>query len=61
MVYGGATLLYRIAVTGDVSLLVESPNLPAQIPLSHGASVWVEVPPEAVTLLPATAVDAARG
>ena len=61
VVYGGATLLYRIALAGGISLLVESPNLPARIPLSHGASVWAEVPPEAVTLLPAGAADVAPG
>ena len=52
VVYGGASLLYRIALAGEVSLLVEQPNLPARAPFVRGAPVWVQVPPEAVTLLP---------
>ena len=54
VVYGGASLLYRISLPGEVTLLVEHPNLPARAPLSRGESVWVHVPPEAVTLLSGT-------
>ena len=53
VVYGGASLLYRLAMPGGTTLLVESANLPMRVPYRPGMRVAVEIPAEAVTLLPA--------
>ena len=53
VVYGGASLLYRLAMPGGTTLLVESANLPMRMPYRAGMRVAVEIPAEAVTLLPA--------
>ena len=53
VVYGGASLLYRLAMPGGTTLLVESANLPMRVPYQAGMRVAVEIPAEAVTLLPA--------
>ena len=53
VVYGGASLLYRLAMPGGTTLLVESANLPIRVPYRAGMQVAVEIPAEAVTLLSA--------
>ena len=57
VVYGGASLLYRLEMPGTTAVLVESANLPMRVPYQAGMRVSVEIPPEAVTLLPGNATS----
>ena len=57
VVYGGASLLYRLEMPGGTAVLVETANLPMRVPYRAGMRVSVEIPPEAITLLPGRAAS----
>jgi spermidine/putrescine transport system ATP-binding protein len=51
VVYGGASIQYRVTLGGGITVLVEQPNPIMRPRFGPGSVVWMTVPPEAVTLL----------
>jgi spermidine/putrescine ABC transporter ATP-binding subunit len=51
VVYGGASIQYRVRLLGGTTVLVEQSNPVMRPRFRPGSTVWMTVPPEAVTLL----------
>jgi ABC-type Fe3+/spermidine/putrescine transport system ATPase subunit len=51
VVYGGASVQYRVTLPGGITVLVEQPNPGMRPRFRPGSIVWIMVAPEAVTLL----------
>jgi spermidine/putrescine ABC transporter ATP-binding subunit len=51
VVYGGASIQYRVMLPGSITVLVEQPNPGMRPRFRPGSIVWMTVAPEAVTLL----------